>query len=382
MPAPDRVLPGRAEPMPIPDRHFVNGARIAPPWPEGTRTAIFALGCFWGAEKAFWSLPGVISTAVGYAGGMTPNPTYREACSGRTGHTESVLVAYDPERIAYEQLLKVFWEHHDPTQGMRQGNDQGTQYRSAIYADGPEQLTMAEASRDAYQVELSAAGFGADHDRDPRRRALLLRRGLPPAVPRQESRGLLPEPRDRREAAGRLRGHATAVRGLRPTRSAAACHTSWWWPPRASCGHNATRGPCRGSVGLARLKEADEYARRPDVRTAGRSDPRSTATVLTTGVGSRWASGRRRTYSATSARSKSDSPINSRHSWVRRSRATCRPPIHERSTTTRQPCGRTGRFSRCWPSPGERMSVSMGHARSNPPGTWREVGTIPWYGPE
>ena len=160
MPSPDRTLPGRAEPMPIPERHFVNGARLAPPWPDGTRTAVFALGCFWGAEKAFWSLPGVISTAAGYAGGTTPNPTYREACSGMTGHTESVLVAYDPERISYEQLLKVFWEQHDPTQGMRQGNDQGTQYRSAIYVDGPEQLAAAEASRDAYQAELSGAGFG------------------------------------------------------------------------------------------------------------------------------------------------------------------------------------------------------------------------------
>ena len=160
MPSPDRTLPGRAEAMPIPERHFVNGASLAPPWPDGTRTAVFALGCFWGAEKAFWSLPGVISTAVGYAGGTTPNPTYREACSGMTGHTESVLVAYDPERISYEQLLKVFWEHHDPTQGMRQGNDQGTQYRSAIYVDGPQQLAAAEASRDAYQAMLSAAGFG------------------------------------------------------------------------------------------------------------------------------------------------------------------------------------------------------------------------------
>ncbi len=160
MPDPGRVLPGRAEPMPIPERHHVNGARIAPPWPDGTRTAVFALGCFWGAEKAFWSLPGVVSTAVGYAGGTTPNPTYQEACSGLTGHTESVLVAYDPARISYEQLLKVFWEEHDPTQGMRQGNDAGTQYRSAIFVDGPEQLAAAEASRDAYQASLSAAGLG------------------------------------------------------------------------------------------------------------------------------------------------------------------------------------------------------------------------------
>jgi len=161
MPSPDRPLPGRAEPMQIPERHVVNGVPLAPPWPDGTRTAVFALGCFWGAEKAFWSLPGVTSTAVGYAGGTTPNPTYREACSGMTGHAESVLVAYDPERISYEQLLKVFWEHHDPTQGMRQGNDHGSQYRSAIYVDGSEQLAAAVASRDAYQAELTAAGFGA-----------------------------------------------------------------------------------------------------------------------------------------------------------------------------------------------------------------------------
>ena len=160
MPDPGRVLPGRSDPMPIPDRHYVNGAPLAPPWPDGTRTAVFALGCFWGAEKAFWALPGVVSTAVGYAGGATANPTYQEACSGMTGHTESVLVAYDPERIGYEQLLKVFWEEHDPTQGMRQGNDWGTQYRSAIFVDGPEQLADAEASRDAYQASLSAAGLG------------------------------------------------------------------------------------------------------------------------------------------------------------------------------------------------------------------------------
>jgi len=160
MPSPDRALPGRAEPMPIPARHFVNGALLAPPWPEGTMTAIFALGCFWGAEKAFWTLPGVVSTAVGYAGGYTPNPTYREACSGMTGHAEVVLVAYDPSRIAYDELLRVFWEHHDPTQGMRQGNDVGTQYRSAVYATDAEQLRAAEASRDAYQARLDEAGYG------------------------------------------------------------------------------------------------------------------------------------------------------------------------------------------------------------------------------
>jgi peptide-methionine (S)-S-oxide reductase len=152
--------PGRAETMPIPDRHYVNGASLTPPWPDGTRTAIFGMGCFWGAEKDFWQTPGVISTAVGYAGGQTPNPNYREVCSGRTGHTEVVLVAYDPSKVSFEELLKVFWEHHDPTQGMRQGNDVGTQYRSAIYATDDEQVRTAVASRNMYQAQLSEAGFG------------------------------------------------------------------------------------------------------------------------------------------------------------------------------------------------------------------------------
>ena len=158
--SPTETLPGHNEPMPIPERHSVNGASLTPPWPDGTRTAIFGLGCFWGAEKDFWQTPGVISTAVGYAGGKTPNPNYREVCSGRTGHAEVVLVAYDPSQVSYEELLKVFWEHHDPTQGMRQGNDIGSQYRSAIFATDDEQLRMAVASRNMYQARLSAAGFG------------------------------------------------------------------------------------------------------------------------------------------------------------------------------------------------------------------------------
>jgi peptide-methionine (S)-S-oxide reductase len=161
MPTPASALAGRAEPMAVPDRHLVTGATLAGPWPDGTRTAVFGLGCFWGAEKAFWSLPGVISTAVGYAGGYTPNPTYEEVCSGRTGHAEAVLVAYDPASISYEELLKVFWEHHDPTSGMRQGNDVGTQYRSAIYWATDEDRAAAEASRDAYQERLAAAGYGS-----------------------------------------------------------------------------------------------------------------------------------------------------------------------------------------------------------------------------
>ena len=160
LPSPADSLPGRAEIMPVPDRHYVNGASLTPPWPDGTRTAIFAMGCFWGAEKDFWQTPGVISTAVGYAGGQTPNANYGEVCSGRTGHAEAVLVAYDPSQVSYEELLKVFWENHDPTQGMRQGNDVGTQYRSAIFATDDEQLRSAVASRNIYQARLSEAGFG------------------------------------------------------------------------------------------------------------------------------------------------------------------------------------------------------------------------------
>jgi peptide-methionine (S)-S-oxide reductase len=154
------ALPGRATPMPVPAAHHVNGAPLGPDFPEGIRTAVFAMGCFWGAERKFWELPGVYSTAVGYAGGHTPNPTYEETCSGLTGHAEVVLVAYDPALVTYEQLLTTFWENHDPTQGMRQGNDHGTQYRSAIYTADAEQQAAAEASRVAYQERLTAAGYG------------------------------------------------------------------------------------------------------------------------------------------------------------------------------------------------------------------------------
>jgi peptide-methionine (S)-S-oxide reductase len=160
MPSPTDAPAGRAEPLPVPERHFVNGAPLRGPWPEGTKTAIFALGCFWGAEKDYWETPGVVSTAVGYAGGFTPNATYREVCTGKTGHAEAVLVAYDPSRVTYEELLRIFWENHDPTQGFRQGNDVGTQYRSAIYATDDEQLREAVASRNIYQARLNEAGFG------------------------------------------------------------------------------------------------------------------------------------------------------------------------------------------------------------------------------
>lgn len=154
------ALPGRSERMPVPDVHFVNGHRLQPPFPDGLETAMFGMGCFWGAERKFWQLDGVYSTAVGYAAGHTPNPTYREVCSGMTGHTEAVLVVFDPKRVPYDELLRVFWENHDPTQGMRQGNDVGTQYRSGIYTDGAAQQRAAERSRDAFQLRLTAAGFG------------------------------------------------------------------------------------------------------------------------------------------------------------------------------------------------------------------------------
>jgi peptide-methionine (S)-S-oxide reductase len=157
---PDQALPGRAESMPVPERHFVNGHPLKPPFPAGFEQAMFGLGCFWGAERKFWPLPGVYTTAVGYTGGVTPNPTYKEVCSGLTGHNEVVLVVYDPPTISYEQLLRVFWEAHDPTQGMRQGNDVGTQYRSGVYAFTPAQQAAALASRDRYQRALTAAGHG------------------------------------------------------------------------------------------------------------------------------------------------------------------------------------------------------------------------------
>jgi peptide-methionine (S)-S-oxide reductase len=157
---PDAALPGRSTEMRVPDRHEVLGTPLRGPFPEGVETAIFGMGCFWGAERIFWQTPGVYTTAVGYAGGVTPNPTYEEVCSGRTGHTEAVLVAYDTAATSYEEMLKLFWEGHDPTQGMRQGNDVGTQYRSAILWSDDAQRVAAEASRDAYQETLSAAGYG------------------------------------------------------------------------------------------------------------------------------------------------------------------------------------------------------------------------------
>ena len=160
MPSPSEALPGRAEALPVPDTHFVNGARLQPPYPEGSEVATLAFGCFWGAEKLFWQVPGVIVTAVGYSGGSTPNPTYEEVCSGLTGHAEAVRIVFDPRVVSYGELLRRFWENHDPTQGSRQGNDVGTQYRSAVFTHSDTQRRDAEASRDAYARELAAAGYG------------------------------------------------------------------------------------------------------------------------------------------------------------------------------------------------------------------------------
>ena len=160
IPSKEQALPGRAERMPVPEAHFVNHNRITAPFPDGLERAVFGMGCFWGAEKKFWNVRGVYSTAVGYAGGPTPNPTYREVCTGQTGHNEVVLVVFDPKIVGYEDLLKVFWENHDPTQGMRQGNDAGTQYRSGIYVENADQQRAAERSRDAFQQQLTAAGYG------------------------------------------------------------------------------------------------------------------------------------------------------------------------------------------------------------------------------
>ena len=160
MPDPDKALRGRDEPLPTAERHFVNGSSIKPPYAAGSELATFGMGCFWGAEKLFWQTPGVLSTSVGYAGGYTPNPTYEEVCSAKTGHVEVVQVVFDPSHISYEELLRLFWEKHDPTQGMRQGGDRGTQYRSAIYSHTDAQRAAAEASLAMYQQELSRAGFG------------------------------------------------------------------------------------------------------------------------------------------------------------------------------------------------------------------------------
>ena len=207
IPAQDEALPGRNTPLPITGKHFVNGSNIKQPATGGLEEAVFGLGCFWGAERKFWQIPGVVTTAVGYAGGHTPNATYEEVCSGRTGHTEVVRVVYDPNKVSYETLLKAFWESHDPTQGMRQGNDVGTQYRSAIYYTTDAQKKVAEDSKRRYQEALERGASRRHHHRDSRCAGVLLRRGVPPAVPREESERLLRIGRLRGELHAGRRGH-------------------------------------------------------------------------------------------------------------------------------------------------------------------------------
>ena len=191
MPTAAEALKGRDTALPVADRHAVLGTPLEGPFPAGLEQAMFGLGCFWGAERKFWQMPGVYTTAVGYAAGFTENPTYQEVCSGRTGHNEVVLVVFDPKKTSYEALLKTFWESHDPTQGMRQGNDVGTQYRSGIYVFSDEQRRAAERTREQYEAALAKHGFRGDHDGDCGCAAVLLRGGLPPAVPGQEPRRIL-----------------------------------------------------------------------------------------------------------------------------------------------------------------------------------------------
>ena len=206
MPAAADALPGRTAPISTAREHFVNGRPLKGPYPEGLAMAMFGLGCFWGAERKFWELgDGIYVTAAGYAGGHTPNPTYEEVCSGRTGHNEVVLVVYDPKKISYERLLKAFWETHDPTQGMRQGNDVGTQYRSGIYVFSPAQRAAAEASRASYARGARRRRHGRHQHRNPRRPAVLFRRGLSPAIPGEESARLLRAGRHRGELPDRHR---------------------------------------------------------------------------------------------------------------------------------------------------------------------------------
>ena len=197
---PADALPGRDHPLPgLLEHHYVNGHRIMPPFPEGLELAQFGMGCFWGAERKFWELEGVYSTAVGYSGGYTPNPTYEEVCSGRTGHTEAVLVVFDPAVVSYDELLRTFWENHDPTQGMRQGNDVGTQYRSTIYAYGARAAGRRPGLGEGLRREARRGRLRRGHHRDRRSAHLLLGRGLPPAVPGEDPQRLLRHRRHGRE---------------------------------------------------------------------------------------------------------------------------------------------------------------------------------------
>ena len=205
LPSPEQALQGREMRVPVPEMHFVNGNPLEPPFPDGLEMALFGMGCFWGAERVFWQAPGVYTTAVGYAAGYTPNPTYEEVCSGRTAHNEVVLVAFDPSQTSYDEMLKLFWENHDPTQGMRQGADTGTQYRSGIYCYSPEQLRGGRAHARHVPARAERPPLRPDHDRDHRRARVLLRRGLPPAVPREGAERLL-RPRRHGAELSRRRG--------------------------------------------------------------------------------------------------------------------------------------------------------------------------------
>ena len=280
MPRPEEALPGRATRMPVPERHFVLGTPLEPPFPAGTEKALFGLGCFWGAEKEFWKTPGVYTTAVGYAGGSTPNPTYREVCSGLTGHNEVVLVVFDAAKVGYPELLRLFFESHDPTQGMRQGNDVGTQYRSGIYTFDEAQRSAAVAAKEAYEPALRAAGLGAHHDRDRARAGVLLRGGLPPAVPREEPGWLLRPRGNRRGLSGRAQRRPDLIapsfrrwHGFRafpsllesaPMVLSSAGRLAG--SPRVPLGHSGSRPPPRTRVG-----RRESRARRVDRR--GRLHP-------------------------------------------------------------------------------------------------------------
>ena len=209
---PEKALRGRETTMTVPERHLVLGTPLRAPFPEGLELAIFAMGCFWGAERKFWNVDGVYTTAVGYAGGFTPNPTYEEVCSGRTGHAEVVLVVFDPAKTSYDKLVSIFWESHNPTQGMRQGNDAGTQYRSAIYTTTPAQKLEAEQSQRRVPDGPRRGGLREDHDGDQGGRPLLLRRGLPPAVPGSEPERLL-----------RVGGHGSLLPGRRGQYQSRSC---------------------------------------------------------------------------------------------------------------------------------------------------------------
>ena len=297
MVAPERALAGRDRyAYPIPTTHTVLGTPLQGPWPEGTEVLYVAMGCFWGAERTFWKMPGVVTTAVGYQGGFTPFPTYEETCTGLTGHTEIVMVAYDPTVVSAGDLLRTFWESHDPTQGYRQGNDVGTQYRSAIYTTTPEQELAARSTRDEYQPRLTRSGFGDDHHRDPVRRRgrhVLLRRGLPPAVPRQEpERVLRPGRHGRLLPASDRRLTSTRPARRPPSRAGRTRRSMRGWvadvPPLSATRPPWGRpGPRRPGLPPSASSLADRPGRSPCRSAANVSTPAATRLRLSTGAGPR-----------------------------------------------------------------------------------------------